>query len=67
MFLHQLSEQLVKPEIEVRANNSRISRIFSTRNAIEAINGGPLRIMDATVGGEEERVTNPKTAPFFFR
>lgn len=55
MFLHQLSEQLAKPEIEVRANNSRISRIFSTRNAIEAIIGGPLRIMDAAVGGEEER------------
>lgn len=55
MFLHQLSEQLCKPEMEGRANNSRISRVFSTRNAIEALKGGPIRVVDAESHGAEER------------
>ena len=55
LFLHQLSEQLTKAKIEVRANNKRISSVFSTRNAIEAIYGGPIRVMDAGGGSEAER------------
>ena len=55
LFLHQLSEQLTKAEIEVRANNKRIFSEFSTRNAIEAIYGGPIRVMDAGGGSEAER------------
>ncbi|XP_039967527.1 uncharacterized protein LOC120779395, partial [Bactrocera tryoni] len=55
MFLHQLSEQLCKPEIKRRANNSRISRVFSTRNAIEAMIDRPIRVVDAGAHEAEER------------
>ncbi|XP_036340290.1 uncharacterized protein LOC118749586 [Rhagoletis pomonella] len=55
IFLLQLGEHLAKSEIEVGATNSRITRIFSTRNAIEAINAGPLRIVDVSLGGDAER------------
>ena len=54
LFLHQLSEKVTKPEIEVRANYSRIPRVFSTCNAIETIYG-PMRELDAAVEVEVER------------
>ena len=39
MFLRQLGEELARPSIEKRAANSKITRIFSTRLAIESVIG----------------------------
>ena len=39
IFLHQLSEELVKPLIENRSSNKQIMRHHSTKNAIEDVLG----------------------------
>lgn len=51
IFLQQLSDQLCRPQIDIRADNSHITRIFSTRHAMEAIYGMPLKM---NVGAQEE-------------
>ena len=55
LFLHKLSGQLSKPQIEFGANDSRIYKAFSTRNAIVAIYGGPMGVLDNAAGSEAER------------
>lgn len=43
-FLKELANQLVKPAIEERANNSHVNRVFSTKNALEAMTNATMRI-----------------------
>ena len=50
----QTHKQQTKPQ-NVRGNDSRIYAVFCKRNAIEAIYGGPMRVLDALVGSAAER------------
>ena len=59
LFLRQLGEELARPIIENRASNNRVTRVLSTKTAIECIIGeirtNDCTLIDASLGCMSEK------------